>query len=51
MFQAVGTRAVKKENNQKNAPRHRSVHLKVDVPLLVVSITLGIIGLDRKSVV
>ncbi len=45
MFQAVGTRAVKKENNQKNAPRHRSVHLKVDVPLLVVSITLGIIGL------
>jgi cell division protein FtsW len=45
MFQAVGTGAVKKENNQKNAPRRRSVHLKIDVPLLVVSITLGIIGL------
>ena len=45
MFQAVGTGAVRKENNQKNAPRHRSVHLKIDVPLLVVSITLGIIGL------
>ncbi len=45
MFQAVGTGAVKKENNQKNAPRRRSVHLKIDVPLLVVTITLGIIGL------
>ncbi len=45
MFQAVGTGAVKKENNQKKSTRHRSVHLKIDVPLLVVSITLGIVGL------
>jgi cell division protein FtsW len=45
MFQAVGDAAVKKENKQKNAPRRRSVHLRIDVPLLVVSITLGIIGI------
>ena len=45
MFQAVGTGAVKKENKRKKTPQQRSVHLKVDVPLLVVSITLGIIGL------
>ena len=45
MFQTVGNGAVKKENNQKRSPRRRSVHLKIDVPLLVISITLVIIGM------
>ncbi|MGW8251490.1 MAG: FtsW/RodA/SpoVE family cell cycle protein, partial [Anaerolineales bacterium] len=45
MFQTVGDAAVKRERNQKNTPQRRSVHLKIDVPLLVVSLTLGIIGL------
>jgi cell division protein FtsW len=45
MFQTVGDAAVKRDTSKKNAPQRRSVHLKIDVPLLVVSVTLGIIGL------
>jgi len=45
MFQAVGDAALKKEKTGKSAPRRRSVHLKIDVPLLLVSATLGIFGL------
>ena len=45
MFQAVGDAALKKDKTGKSAPRRRSVHLKIDVPLLLVSATLGIFGL------
>ena len=45
MFQAVGDAALKKEKTGKSAQRRRSVHLKIDVPLLLVSATLGIFGL------
>jgi cell division protein FtsW len=44
MFQTVGDAALKKEKLNKSSTR-RTVHLKIDVILLVVTITLGIIGL------
>jgi cell division protein FtsW len=44
MFQATGDATVKKDK-KPITPRKRSVHLKIDVPLLVVTITLGIVGL------
>jgi cell division protein FtsW len=45
MFQAAGDAALKKEKNGTAPARRRSVHLKIDVPLLLVSATLGIFGL------
>jgi cell division protein FtsW len=45
MFQAAGDAALKKEKNGTVPARRRSVHLKIDVPLLLVSATLGIFGL------
>jgi cell division protein FtsW len=44
MFQAVSDAALKKEKINKSSTR-RTVHLKIDVILLIVTITLAIIGL------
>lgn len=44
MFQATGDATIK-EKKSRTPSRKRSVHLKIDVPLLVVTVILGIIGL------
>ncbi len=45
MFQTAGDATINRDRKSKSPSRKRSVHLKIDVPLLVVTITLGIIGL------
>ncbi len=45
MFQAVGDAALKKDKKLKKTSPRRPVHLKFDVILLIVVVTLGIFGL------
>jgi len=45
MFHTVGDAAINNDKGIKQANRRRSVHLSIDVPLLLIATTLGIFGL------
>lgn len=45
MFQAIGNAVVKKSRPSQAATQRRSVHLKLDVTLLLVTVTLVLLGI------